>query len=99
MDKIEIIDLSDDDGEEEPEEENEEDEEESDEEEEEGDFNEEEEGYLAYKDSIKKKTDRELMESIALRLISLESNIKKVQDDLVDTYNLIVEGDMDDEED
>jgi hypothetical protein len=91
MDKIEIIDI--DDGEEEIEEEEEIDEDEEDEDED------GEDGFIAYKDSIKKKTDRELMESIALRLISLEHAVKKMQDDLVDTYNLIVESETEGDED
>jgi hypothetical protein len=60
-----------------------------------------EENLQDYKDLIKEKTDRELIENIALRLLLLEQNVKKVQDDLVDTYNLILEGvdDDDSEED
>jgi len=91
MDKIEIINLDDEDDED-SEEEEELDEEEY--EEQEG-----EEVYEEYKESIKKKTDRELIESIALRMIVLERNVKQIQDDLVETYNLLVEGeDSDDEE-
>jgi hypothetical protein len=61
---------------------------------------EDEENYEDYKELIKEKTDRELIENIALRLMLLEQSMKKVQDDLVDTYNLIVESsaDEDDEE-
>jgi hypothetical protein len=76
----------------------EEDEEDDDEEE----IDEDEEDSLEdYKELIKEKTDRELIENIALRLLILEQNMKKVQDDLVDTYNLILEGvdDEDSEED
>jgi len=71
----------------------------TDEEEEETD-KEDEENYEDYKELIKEKTDRELIENIALRLMLLEQSMKKVQDDLVDTYNLIVESsaDEDDEE-
>ena len=61
---------------------------------------EDEEKLEEYKELIRKKTDRELMENIALRLVLLEKNVKEMQDDLVDTYNLILEGssDEDDEE-
>ena len=71
---------------------------EEEEEEDEEELEEDDENSLAdYKDLIKEKTDRELIENIALRLLLLEQNVKKVQDDLVDTYNLILEG-VDDEE-
>ncbi len=76
MDEIEIINIED--------EEIEEDEEDSEEEEEEIDYEE-------YEDSIKKKTDRELIENIALRMLSLEKNMKQIQDDLIDTYNILIE--------
>lgn len=88
MDKIEIVDDFDDEEDDDSEEDEEEEEEES----------EDEELYEKYKESIKKKTDRELIESIALRLISLERNVKQMQDDLVDTYNLLIE-ESEDEED
>ncbi|MGY4884059.1 MAG: hypothetical protein ACP5NZ_00590 [Nanobdellota archaeon] len=90
MDKIEIIDIDDEDDSEEDEEIDEEEYEEQ----------MDEEGYEEYKESIKKKTDRELLESVALRIISLERNMKQMQDDLVDTYNLLVEEQgIEDEED
>jgi hypothetical protein len=44
-----------------------------------------------YEEAIKKKTDRELMENIALRMLSLEKNMKQIQDDLIDTYNILIE--------
>lgn len=79
MDKIEIIDIDDD--------ENNLDEEEDEEEYEDNEELDEEE----YKDSIRKKTDRELLEVIALKIVSLEKDMKQLQDDLVDTYNLLLE--------
>ncbi|MCX6750729.1 MAG: hypothetical protein NTZ83_04685 [Candidatus Pacearchaeota archaeon] len=82
MDKIEIINLD----------EEEDEDSEDDEEEEEG-------NYEDYKELIKKKTDRELMETIALKLESLELTVKKMQDDLVDTYNLLIESQAEDDED
>jgi hypothetical protein len=85
MDKIEIIDLD----------EEEEDEEEEDELEE---NIEEEESLEEHIELMKKKTDREVLESIALKLISLEQTVKKIQDDLVDTYNLIIESEAEDDE-
>jgi hypothetical protein len=73
-----------------------------DEDEEEGE-DDDEENLADYKELIKEKTDRELIENIALRLVLLEQNMKKVQDDLVDTYNLILESadseDSEEEED
>jgi hypothetical protein len=89
MDKIEIIDLDDEDDEDSEDEDDEEVEEEY----------QDEVVYDDYKESLRKKTDRELLESIALRLVSLERNVKQMQDDLVDTYNLLVESESDEEED
>jgi hypothetical protein len=99
MDKIEIIDIDDDEDDEEEENSEEGDEEEEEVEEEEYEKNQNEGAYEEYKESIRKKTDRELLESIALRLVSLERNVKQMQDDLVDTYNLLVEEGNSDEED
>ncbi len=63
-----------------------------DEEEDEEDEDEEEDiDYEEYEESIKKKTDRELIESIALRMLALEKNMKQIQDDLIDTYNILIE--------
>lgn len=89
MDKIEIIENFDEDDEELDEEEDEEYEEE---------YEEISEELSENKDSIKKKTDRELLENITLRLISLEQSVKKIQDDLVDTYNLMINSESDDED-
>lgn len=72
------------------------DDEESEEEEETSD--EDEESLEDYKELIKEKTDRELIENIALRMLLLEKNVKQIQDDLVDTYNLIIEGASEDDE-
>lgn len=67
-------------------------------EEEEEEIEEDEENLEDYKELIKEKTDRELIENIALRLLLIEQNVKKIQDDLVDTYNLIVEESADEGE-
>ncbi len=47
--------------------------------------------YEEYKKKIKEKTDRELMESIALRLKSVELMSRNADDSLVDTYNLVLD--------
>lgn len=65
---------------------------------EDSDDDEDEEKLEEYKELIRKKTDRELMENIALRLVLLEKNVKEMQDDLVDTYNLILESGVDEED-
>jgi hypothetical protein len=67
-------------------------------EEDEEEFEEEDEDFEEHIEEIKKKTDREILESIALKLISLEQTVKKIQDDLVDTYNLIIESEAEDDE-
>jgi hypothetical protein len=74
------------------------DEDDEEDEEEEVDEDKEEDDFEDYKELIKEKTDRELMENIALKLMMLEESVKKVQDDLVDTYNLILESSADDDE-
>jgi len=89
MDKIDITDIEEDDFEDEEELDDEiEDEEYEDESEEEKIEN---ERYEQYANLIKQKTDRELIESISVRLFSLETDIKHIRDDLVDLYNLVLE--------
>ena len=90
MDKIEIIEYEED-------EDYEDDEETLDEEGEEEyeDDSEEErieaEKYEQHKSLIKQKTDRELLENISERVHLIERDMKHVQEDLVDVYNLILE--------
>lgn len=91
MDKIEIIDIEEDEDSEEDEElldEDETDEEYEDDSEEE---RVEAEKYEQHKSLIKQKTDRELLESISERIHLIERDMKHVQEDLVDVYNLILE--------
>lgn len=88
MDKIEIIDIEEDDSEDEDLEDESEDEEYEDESEEEKIENEK---YEQHKSLIKQKTDRELIESISSKLFSLETDMKHIREDLVDIYNLILE--------
>lgn len=85
MDKIEIIDIDDGD--------------ESEDDDDDEEYGDEEEDEEEYEDSIKKKTDRELLESIALKVVSLERDMKQMQDDLVDVYNLLLEEQGIDDED
>jgi hypothetical protein len=59
---------------------------------------EEQEKYEEHKNSIKQKTDRELMEGISSRLVSLEIEMKHVREDLVDIYNLLLESVNEEEE-
>jgi hypothetical protein len=94
MDRIEIIDLEED-VDSDDEEDNSEEEEESEEDGEEEII--EDEKYEEHKSLIKQKTDRDLMENISLRLLSLEIDMKHVRDDLVDIYNLVLEGEAEED--
>lgn len=86
MDKIEIIEYDEDDSDDED---LDEDEEEYEDESEEEKL--ESEKYEQHKSLIKQKTDRELLESISERIHLIERDMKHVQEDLVDVYNLILE--------
>ncbi len=89
MDKIEIIDIEEDDSEDEEILDEDESEEEYEDESEEEKI--ENEKYEQHKTWIKQKSDRELMENISERLHLVERDIKHIQEDLVDVFNLILE--------
>ena len=91
MDKIEIIEIEEDEDSEDDDELLDEEETDEEYEDESEDERIEAEKYEQHKSLIKQKTDRELLENISERVHLIERDMKHVQEDLVDVYNLILE--------